>query len=199
MLGDGESAEGSVWESAQVAAHHHLDNLCAITDLNGLGQSAPTQWDHDSEAYVRRWSAFGWHAIGDRRSRHGGDSRRAGRRRVRTTGRPTMIVARTLKGKGVKLVEGKEGWHGKAFKKGAETDQAIAELQAQRVTTNDPAPVIPSPEDPTQPKGRCPTSRASLPRRATSSARASQPVRRSAPASSRLARSTRASSRSTPT
>src|SRR6476659_2754781 len=54
LLGDGESAEGSVWESAEVAAHHRLDNLCAVTDLNGLGQSAPTQWDHDSDAYVSR-------------------------------------------------------------------------------------------------------------------------------------------------
>ena len=144
LLGDGETAEGSVWESAQVAAHHHLDNLCAITDLNGLGQSCPTQWDHDTEAYVRRWSAFGWHAIGIDGHDMGAILGALAEAR-NTKGRPTMIVARTLKGKGVKLVEGKEGWHGKPLKKGPETDQAIAELEAQRVTTGDPAPVIPSP------------------------------------------------------
>ena len=63
LLGDGESAEGAVWEAAQVAAHHRLDNVCAITDVNGLGQSAETQWDHDTDAYVTRWRAFGWHAL----------------------------------------------------------------------------------------------------------------------------------------
>ena len=145
MLGDGETAEGAVWEAAQVAAHHHLDNLCGITDLNGLGQSAPTQWDHDSEAYVKRWSAFGWHTVAIDGHDIAAILQALGEARA-TTGRPTMIVARTLKGKGVKLVEGKEGWHGKAFKKGAETDQALAELQAQLVTTTDPAPVIPLPK-----------------------------------------------------
>ncbi len=52
LIGDGETAEGSVWEAAQVAAHHKLDNLCAITDVNGYGQSRATQWDRDTEAYV---------------------------------------------------------------------------------------------------------------------------------------------------
>src|SRR5689334_20822673 len=63
LLGDGESAEGSVWEAADVASYHKLDNLCAITDVNALGQSGPTQFQHDMEALAGRWRAFGWHAI----------------------------------------------------------------------------------------------------------------------------------------
>ncbi len=63
LLGDGESAEGSVWEAAQVAEHHKLDNVCGITDVNALGQSRPTQWGHALEQFERRWTAFGWHAI----------------------------------------------------------------------------------------------------------------------------------------
>ncbi len=113
LLGDGETAEGAVWEAAQVGSHYSLDNLCAITDLNGLGQSAPTQWNHDTDALVTRWRAFGWHAMAiDGHDLAAILASLAEARR--TTGRPTMIVARTLKGKGVKLVEGKEGWHGKA-------------------------------------------------------------------------------------
>ena len=90
-----------------------------------------------------RWRAFGWHTI----SIEGHDLKQVlaalGEAR-RTGGKPTMIIARTLKGKGVALFEGKDNWHGKPLKKGAETDQAIAELEAQYVQT-DPAPVIPKP------------------------------------------------------
>src|SRR5918992_6097209 len=63
LLGDGESAEGSVWEAANVAANEGLDSLCGITDVNALGQSRPTQWQHDMDAYATRWGAFGWHTI----------------------------------------------------------------------------------------------------------------------------------------
>src|SRR5688572_28293842 len=63
LLGDGETAEGAVWEAAQVAAHDRLDSLCAITDVNALGQSRPTQWQHDMDAFAIRWRAFGWHAV----------------------------------------------------------------------------------------------------------------------------------------
>jgi len=144
LLGDGETAEGSVWEAAQVAAHHRLDNLCGITDVNGFGQSRATQWARDVEEYASRWRAFGWHAI----SVDGHDLEAilaALAEARRTTGRPTMIVARTLKGKGVSIFEGKDGWHGKPLKKGEETDRALAELEAQYVTTSDPLPVIPKP------------------------------------------------------
>jgi transketolase len=144
LLGDGESAEGSVWEAAEVSAFQKLDNLCAITDVNGLGQSRPTQWGHDIEAFLSRWRAFGWHAVPvDGHDLSAVLAALAEARR--TKGQPTMIVARTLKGKGVKLFENKEGWHGKVLKKGPESDQAIAELEAQYLPTTDPPAVIPKP------------------------------------------------------
>jgi transketolase len=144
LMGDGETAEGSVWEAAQVASHQGLDNLCALTDMNAFGQSQPTQWRHDVEALMRRWSAFGWHAIaidGHDLSAIVGALAEA----RATSGRPTMIVARTLKGKGVALVENKDGWHGKVLKKGPEMDSAIAELEGQYRKTTDALPVIPKP------------------------------------------------------
>jgi transketolase len=144
LLGDGETAEGSVWEAAEAAATQKLDNLCAITDVNRLGQSQPTQWGHDLDAFVSRYTAFGWHAIAI--DGHDLAAILAALDEARATkGKPTMIVARTLKGKGVKLFEDKENWHGKPLKKGPETDQAIAELEAQYIKTNDPAAVIPKP------------------------------------------------------
>ena len=135
LLGDGESAEGSVWEAADVATMDKLDNLCGITDVNGLGQSRATMWQHDMEQFARRWRAFGWHAI----VIDGHDMSAildALAEARRTKGQPTMILARTIKGKGVSFVEGKDGWHGKAFKKGEELDRALAELEKQFV----PAP-----------------------------------------------------------
>jgi transketolase len=132
LLGDGESAEGSVWEAANVAAMDRLDNLIGITDVNALGQSRPTMWQHDMGQFERRWRAFGWHAI----VIDGHDMNAildALEEARRTTGQPTMILARTIKGKGVSFAEGKDGWHGKAFKKGEELDRAIAELEQQFV------------------------------------------------------------------
>jgi transketolase len=137
LLGDGETAEGSVWEAANVASMDHLDNLCAITDVNALGQSRATMWRHDMNEFQRRWQAFGWKAI----VIDGHDMNAildAFAEAKRTKGQPTMILARTVKGKGVASVEGKDGWHGKAFKKGDEMDRAIAELEGQFV----PAPDI---------------------------------------------------------
>ena len=132
LLGDGESAEGSVWEAADVADHDHLDNLCAITDVNALGQSRPTMWQHDMEAFASRWRAFGWHAIVV--DGHDLTALLAALAEARATkGQPTMILARTIKGKGISFVEGLNGWHGRPFKKGEEADRALAELQRQFV------------------------------------------------------------------
>ena len=144
MLGDGESAEGSVWEAAQVAANHNLDNLCAITDVNAFGQSGATQFAHDVEAFATRYRAFGWHAIVI--DGHDLSEIRTALAEARgMRGRPTMIVAKTLKGKGCSIFEDKDNWHGKPLKKGAEADAAIAELEAQILPTSDPAPVIAKP------------------------------------------------------
>jgi transketolase len=138
LLGDGESAEGSVWEAGDVASFHKLDSLCGITDMNALGQSGPTHLQHDVEALADRWRAFGWNAI----AVDGHDLPallEALDKARQTRGRPTMIVARTLKGKGVSVMEGKGGWHGKALKKGEELDSALAELQSQFVPEEGPA------------------------------------------------------------
>src|SRR5258707_6727607 len=140
LLGDGESAEGSVWEAANAGAMAALDTLCGITDVNALGQSRPTMWQHDMGQFERRWTAFGWHAIVI--DGHDMSAILDAFEEARTTkGRPTMILARTIKGKGVSFVEGKDGWHGKAFKKGEEMDAAIAELETQFVPipANSPA------------------------------------------------------------
>jgi transketolase len=143
LLGDGEMAEGSVWEAANVALRYQLDNLCGIIDVNGLGQSMPAQFGHRMEEIAARWNAFGWHTLTvDGHDvpalLHAFAAARASK------GHPTMILARTIKGKGVKAVEGKEGWHGKAFKKGEEADKAIAELKAQLVS-GAATPTIPPP------------------------------------------------------
>ncbi len=138
MIGDGESAEGSVWEAADVASHYGLDNLCGITDVNALGQSQPTQWRHDMDQYARRWAAFGWEPI----VFDGHDLNAvldAFAKARQTKGRPAMLLAKTIKGKGISSIEGKNGWHGRPFKKGEEADRAIKELEAQFVKL--PAPV----------------------------------------------------------
>jgi transketolase len=153
LLGDGESAEGSVWEAANVAAYDKLDSLCGITDVNALGQSGPTQWQHDLEALADRWRAFGWHTL----VVDGHDLPQildALDKARQTNGRPTMILAKTLKGKGISFMEGKGGWHGKSVKKGAELEQALAELQAQFVPEDGPAPSIPKPNAIARPPAR---------------------------------------------
>ena len=143
LIGDGESAEGSVWEAAQVADRHGLDNLCGITDVNGYGQSRATQWGHDMEAYRDRWRAFGWHAI----VVDGHDVAAilaALEEAASTAGRPTMILARTVKGRGVSAIEGRDGWHGKPVPAGADLDAAIEELE-RRLVPGLPPPVVPPP------------------------------------------------------
>jgi transketolase len=132
MMGDGETAEGSVWEAASMAEHYRLDSLCAIVDVNALGQSRPTQFEHDMGAHRRRWDGFGWHAIvidGHQIDEVLGAFAEA----RRTKGQPSVILARTEKGKGVSFLEGQPNWHGKALKKGDEMDRAIRELESQLV------------------------------------------------------------------
>ncbi len=130
LLGDGESVEGSVWESVELARHYALDNLCAIVDVNRLGQSDPTMLQHDMEGYRARWAGFGWHAI----VVDGHDPAAllaAFDEAARTKGNPTVLLARTFKGKGISFVEDRPDWHGKALKKGEEAQKAIDELTRQ--------------------------------------------------------------------
>jgi transketolase len=144
LLGDGESAEGSVWEAVQAAVHFKLDNLCAVVDVNKFGQSRETQWQHDMKALQKHWAAFDWHAIIV--DGHDIEALLAAYAEARgTTGYPTVILARTKKGKGVSQFEGRPGWHGKPLKKGDETDRAIEELEAQFVPEAGERPAIPLP------------------------------------------------------
>jgi transketolase len=132
LLGDGETAEGSVWEGAALAEFYKLDSLCAIVDVNGLGQSRATQHGHDMEAHRRRWEGFGWNAI----VIDGHDLQQilaAFADARRTKQRPTVILARTEKGHGVSFLANAPGWHGKAVKKGDELNRAMKELEAQLV------------------------------------------------------------------
>ena len=146
LMGDGETAEGSVWEAAASAHFFKLDSLCAILDINALGQSQPTELQHDLETYRVRWSAFGWHVI----SIDGHDLPQildAYKKARATKGRPTAILARTLKGKGVSFTEGLPNWHGKPLSK-EQMEKAIDELNRQLTPDGgDRAPVssIPAP------------------------------------------------------
>ena len=124
LCGDSEMAEGSMWEAFEHAAHFGLDNLTAIIDVNRLGQRGETMVGWDLETYVARAEAFGWNAIA--LDGHDLDAIDAALgQAVTTTGRPTVLVARTTKGKGVAAVENVNGYHGKPLD---DADAAIAEL-----------------------------------------------------------------------
>jgi transketolase len=132
LMGDGEVAEGSVWEAAALAEFYKLDSLCAMVDVNGLGQSRPTQYGHDLEAHRRRWTGFGWHAI----LINGHDVQEVLNAFAEARGtkqKPTVILAKTEKGHGVSFLVGAANWHGKALKKGDELQRAIQELEGQLV------------------------------------------------------------------
>jgi transketolase len=128
LHGDSETAEGSVWEAFEHAAHYELDNLTAVLDVNRLGQRGETMLGWKTDVYVKRAEAFGWRAI----EIDGHDVEaidRAYAEALETSGRPTLVVARTLKGKGVAAVEDKPGFHGKALD---DPEAAIAELGGKR-------------------------------------------------------------------
>jgi len=142
LLGDGECAEGSVWEAAEIASHVKADTLIAIVDVNGLGQSGPTLLDHDLAAFRRRFGAFGWRAMVVDGHDMRAIVRSLGQARRRTGG-PTVIIARTVKGKGIEDLEGKPGWHGKPLPPDL-AERAIARLEAQLHGTS--APEVHPPE-----------------------------------------------------
>ncbi|HPV70932.1 MAG TPA: transketolase, partial [Candidatus Magasanikbacteria bacterium] len=114
LLGDSEMAEGSVWEAVEIAAYYKLNNLIAVLDINRLGQRGETMLGHKVVEYQKRLKAFGWETIvidGHNLSQ----VLKAYNKALKVKGRPVAIVAKTLKGKGVKMVENKEGWHGKSL------------------------------------------------------------------------------------
>jgi transketolase len=139
LCGDSEMAEGSMWEAFEHAAHYELDNLTAIIDVNRLGQRGETMIGWNTGIYVERARAFGWNAI----EVDGHDVEeidRAYREAAETKGRPTVVVARTLKGKGVKAVEDKEGWHGKALDNPDEAIEELGGIRNIKVDVAKPAP-----------------------------------------------------------
>lgn len=125
LMGDGECAEGAVWEAANMGSLLRLRNLCAIMDINRLGQSDETMHGHDVQAYRRKFQAFGWETIpinGHRIPEILGAFKKA-----RQNKKPTIILAKTIKGKGVSFIEDKNGWHGKPLKE-EEMKRALEEL-----------------------------------------------------------------------
>jgi transketolase len=154
LCGDSEMAEGSMWEAFEAAAHQSLDNLTAIIDVNRLGQTGPTMHGWDLDAYQRRAEAFGWKAI----EVDGHDVAaidQAYAEAVATTGQPSVIIARTEKGHGVKAVADQPGKHGKPLD---DPDAAIAELGGIR----DIRVQVPKPEIDGQPHA-FPTENLTLP------------------------------------
>lgn len=126
LLGDGEIQEGMVWEAAMASAHYKLDNLVAFVDHNGLQIDGPIAEVMSPEPVADKWRAFGWHTLCI--DGHDMEQILAALAEARAVkGRPTMIVAETVKGKGCSFMEGKEDWHGVAPNP-EETEKALLEL-----------------------------------------------------------------------
>jgi len=126
LLGDSEMTEGSQWEAIQIAEYYKLDNLICILDVNRLGQRGQTMYGWDIEAYEKRISSFGWETV----TIDGHDFKEissAYRHALQVKGKPTMIIAKTIKGKGVSSIENKDGWHGKALP-ADKLDEALADI-----------------------------------------------------------------------
>uniref|UniRef100_A0AAQ5ZZW1 Transketolase n=2 Tax=Amphiprion ocellaris TaxID=80972 RepID=A0AAQ5ZZW1_AMPOC len=143
MLGDGECSEGSVWEAMAFASYYQLDNLVAILDVNRLGQSEAAPLKHDMETYRKRCEAFGWNTyVVD-----GHDVEelcKAFWQAQQVKGKPTCIVAKTFKGKGLKNIEDQDNWHGKPIPKDR-LDDILNDLQSQiQVPNKTVCPQLPS-------------------------------------------------------
>jgi transketolase len=131
LCGDSEMAEGSMWEAFEHASHYELDNLVAVLDVNRLGQRGETMVGWDVDRHAARARAFGWHAI-EIDGHDVAEIDRAYAEALETDGQPTLVVARTVKGKGVAAVENQNGWHGKPLD---DPDGAIEELGGVRSIT----------------------------------------------------------------
>ena len=127
LMGDGELAEGQVWEAANFAGYHKLDNLVAILDINRLAQSDETMFGHHMEQYTNRFKAFGFETITIDGHNYEQINQAFEQAVNNTNGKPVAIIAETLKGKGISFIEDKSGWHGKALKKD-ELEKALQEL-----------------------------------------------------------------------
>jgi transketolase len=126
LMGDGEIAEGAVWEAASLAGVNKLNNLVGIVDVNRLGQSQETAFGHDLDTYKRRFEAFGWRT--EEIDGHDLDEIMEVLAAVGLGHQPLVILAKTLKGAGISFIQDKENWHGKPLSK-EEAERAIAELK----------------------------------------------------------------------
>ena len=136
MMGDGEIAEGAVWEAASFASHYKLDNLIGIVDVNRLGQSEAAMLGHDLDAHARRFETFGWNAI----KVNGHDIEavdQALQQACVANGKPAVLIAKTYKGFDVSFLKDKDGHHGKPLS-AEEAEKAIAELE---ITESEPPAV----------------------------------------------------------
>lgn len=132
LLGDSEMTEGSQWEAIQIAAHYKLNNLIGIIDVNGLGQRGETLYGHDISAYEQRIYSFGWEVI----TTDGYDIKEitsSYKRALLVKDRPVMIIAKTIKGKGISFLEDKNGWHGKVL---SEEQKNLALIEFGEINKN---------------------------------------------------------------
>ena len=128
VLGDGETEEGQVWEAAMFAAHYKLDNLCIFVDFNGLQIDGPIVDVIDPTPIDKKFEAFNWNVVTI--DAHNFDEIEAAVEAAKACkGKPTAIIAKSVKGKGVSFMENKVGWHGKA-PNAEEYEQAVAEINA---------------------------------------------------------------------
>jgi transketolase len=128
VVGDGESEEGQVWEACMFASHYKLDNLCLIVDWNGLQIDGPVAEVMNPTPHDKKLEAFGFHVISI--DGHDFDQIEAALNEAKATkGKPTAIIARTVKGKGVSFMENQVGWHGSA-PNDEQYEKAVAEIRA---------------------------------------------------------------------
>jgi transketolase len=127
MLGDGELAEGQVWEACNFASYYKLNNLIAIADINRLGQSQETMFGHHIDAYKARFEGFGFHAITIDGHDFAEIDNAFSQATKNTSDKPVVIIAKTHKGHGISFLQDKDGWHGKPLPK-ADLEMALEEL-----------------------------------------------------------------------
>lgn len=130
LLGDSEMAEGSNYEAFQLATHYKLDNLVAIVDVNRLGQAGETLYGHQLNKYENFLASYGWHVI--KIDGHHLEEIISALEITKKSKRPTVVIAKTIKGKGVSFLEDKEGWHGKTLNK-EQLEKALKEIPSVKM------------------------------------------------------------------
>ena len=146
VMGDGEQQEGSVWEAAMAAAHYGLDNLCAVVDANGLQIDGSVDSVMRVEPLADKYAAFGWNVIPV--DGHDIDAIRAGFRAARARrGKPSILLAATVKGKGVSFMENQAGWHGVATSGAAQLERALADIGSPAYTADHVGRLLGAAED----------------------------------------------------